>query len=625
MLKRFLFLIFIFTTCVCYAQDVTIDGHTIWDTEILNFNGMDEPSTAPLGDARIYFDSTANKLKVSENAGSYTNLLLTQEEIDDYIDALINDADSVHTLITITYDDVNDAMDFVVNDDLSLYDNSTSGFLTSESDTLDDVCATTDQKMTLSGAYNSDLGEYVPFEFPNSTSSFYFSSASSNNLYLLGPASQNLTFGILADVGWDGLGSWTPSISWNAHFTDDIVYEDVGGTNGLIMRINPGTLQLQVSGDTDDYIKFQTVSNIPEITTVGDCNLKITSSGGTIDFGDDNLTSTGTIEGATITESGVAVLNTGEYQETHASEHAVGGADTVFPADPNADKFLKWNDTAGNLEWADVSASTDRLTSTNSTLILSDDGSHQTLTGNLGNLKLDAATYIEPLKDFSIANGWKMRNGYVRIGDGGTVNYADGDGDLYVEDELEVDGNAVFDGLVTLRDGSYLYLYEDMIFEGGEPLAFTNKGMQYYRAYILWQDMPTGQNDYLNIVTLTGSEAVSGNIIITDDSGKGKDFGHNADDDPILFIQSNWDTGRENCYIAFWHDQTDANVEAGAGDLNLTPPAGQAVVVSNGLVIPSGTTPSPDVEGALFLDTDASTNGALVIYSNGAWRTVASW
>ena len=40
-------------------------------------------------------------------------------------------------------------------------------------------------------------------------------------------------------------------------------------------------------------------------------------------------------------------------EETHASEHAVGGADTVFPADPNADKFLKWNDTGGAIEWAD--------------------------------------------------------------------------------------------------------------------------------------------------------------------------------------------------------------------------------------------------------------------------------
>jgi len=40
----------------------------------------------------------------------------TQEEVDDFVNALIKDADSVHTRITITYDDVNNAFDFVVDD-----------------------------------------------------------------------------------------------------------------------------------------------------------------------------------------------------------------------------------------------------------------------------------------------------------------------------------------------------------------------------------------------------------------------------------------------------------------------------------------------------------------------------
>ncbi|MBA7575797.1 hypothetical protein ES708_17633 [subsurface metagenome] len=41
---------------------------------------------------------------------------LTQEEVDDYINALIKDEDSVHTRITITYDDTDNAFDFVVDD-----------------------------------------------------------------------------------------------------------------------------------------------------------------------------------------------------------------------------------------------------------------------------------------------------------------------------------------------------------------------------------------------------------------------------------------------------------------------------------------------------------------------------
>jgi len=39
----------------------------------------------------------------------------TQEETDDWVDALLNDADSVHAGITVTYDDPNNAMDFVVD------------------------------------------------------------------------------------------------------------------------------------------------------------------------------------------------------------------------------------------------------------------------------------------------------------------------------------------------------------------------------------------------------------------------------------------------------------------------------------------------------------------------------
>jgi len=73
-----------------------------------------------------------------------------------------------------------------------------------------------------------------------------------------------------------------------------------------------------------------------------------------------------------------------------------------------------------------------------------------------------------------------------------------------------------------------------------------------------------------------------------------------------------------------YSDGTDGVIDA-TTDINLNPGAGRSVTITNGLVIPSGTTPLPAVEGALFLDTDASANGTLVCYSNGVWRTVASW
>jgi len=39
--------------------------------------------------------------------------------------------------------------------------------------------------------------------------------------------------------------------------------------------------------------------------------------------------------------------------EDHSALHGVGGADTIFPPDPNADKYLMWDDTSGQLSWED--------------------------------------------------------------------------------------------------------------------------------------------------------------------------------------------------------------------------------------------------------------------------------
>jgi hypothetical protein len=41
-----------------------------------------------------------------------------------------------------------------------------------------------------------------------------------------------------------------------------------------------------------------------------------------------------------------------------------------------------------------------------------------------------------------------------------------------------------------------------------------------------------------------------------------------------------------------------------------------------GLIIPSGTAPTPATVGAIFLDTDASANGSIYCYANGGWRKV---
>jgi len=41
----------------------------------------------------------------------------------------------------------------------------------------------------------------------------------------------------------------------------------------------------------------------------------------------------------------------------HKANHAVGGTDSVFPPDPGADKFLKFNNTSNAIEWNDAGSS----------------------------------------------------------------------------------------------------------------------------------------------------------------------------------------------------------------------------------------------------------------------------
>lgn len=75
---------------------------------------------------------------------------------------------------------------------------------------------------------------------------------------------------------------------------------------GIIISLTDatdGTVDLMTNNDTDDYIQISTTTNQPLINFVG-CNGKITAATGTIDFDNENLTTTGTLgSGATTVTS----------------------------------------------------------------------------------------------------------------------------------------------------------------------------------------------------------------------------------------------------------------------------------------------------------------------------------
>lgn len=99
---------------------------------------------------------------------------------------------------------------------------------------------------------------------------------------------------------------------------------------------------------------------------------------GIIEIADDTEALAGTDTGKAVTPAGVKIYGDSVYEpkdtnilksteqnagtditadleeESHASEHAVSAADTVFPADPGEDKYLMWDDDPGALVWSTV-------------------------------------------------------------------------------------------------------------------------------------------------------------------------------------------------------------------------------------------------------------------------------
>jgi hypothetical protein len=63
-----------------------------------------------------------------------TDTQLTEEQVEDFVGGMLTG--NTETLITVDYQDGDGTIDFVVEDDLSLYDNTTSGFISAEVDEI---------------------------------------------------------------------------------------------------------------------------------------------------------------------------------------------------------------------------------------------------------------------------------------------------------------------------------------------------------------------------------------------------------------------------------------------------------------------------------------------------------
>ena len=309
----------------------------------------------------------------------------TEEEIEDFAGGMLG---GTETHITVTYQDATNDIDFVV-DPGSVVGAVTEGAYKDSTVTSADV---KDGELELADMNNLNVfadEDVLTYESGNGGG---FEGMTIDELLA------NATEGAYADSSVTGSDIKDDSVDSGDYNTDSIDNEHVNWTD-IDYLSNEGKL---VVGDNESTNENNLIAFVADANGAGnqiletDGNLYYNPSSGTItstafsgdgsaltdvaaDTGDSatNFFNGGTLEldygglginasafsgflkvsGGTTSaldpDAGTDVTADLE-EETHASEHAVGGADTVFPADPDADKVLMWDDDPGELIFTDV-------------------------------------------------------------------------------------------------------------------------------------------------------------------------------------------------------------------------------------------------------------------------------
>ncbi|MHC4620805.1 MAG: hypothetical protein ACYTEQ_23920, partial [Planctomycetota bacterium] len=105
---------------------------------------------------------------------------------------------------------------------------------------------------------------------------------------------------------------------------------------------------------------------------------------------------------------------------------------------------------------------------------------------------------------------------------------------------------------------------------------------------------------------IMGLSTVSRNLVVCEYADIATDWTHAQSTNPTVYIQSS-DATTVADYLALYHDQTDANVASGAGNIVLTP-AGGGVSLADDIELQLGSTP----DNALVHDTGQTVNALIL-------------
>lgn len=181
--------------------DFTLTGQDITASLVsgsIDETKLDTSVNASLDLADSALQSGDNISALTNDAG-YITATLTNEQVQDIAGGMF--ASNTETLITATYQDIDGTIDLVVNDDLSLYDNTTSGFITASS-------TNTLTNKTISVSQVTELSNLTDAE---------------------GAQLENINAVTISNTQWGYLGATNQGVAT----TDDVTFSDITYTTAI--------------------------------------------------------------------------------------------------------------------------------------------------------------------------------------------------------------------------------------------------------------------------------------------------------------------------------------------------------------------------------------------------------
>ncbi len=279
---------------------------------------------------------------------------------------------------------------------------------------------------------------------------------------------------------------------------DDITFDTTDG--GFIFAptdATDGTVDFMTNNDTDDYIQISTGTNQPVINFVG-CNGKITAASGTIDFDNENLTTTGTLTVGAFSLTSLTLTN---------GETVSNGTDGTLTVSGNASgQILDVLDSGTSNSDATLSLSADAAADNGDVWRLTSDGGTNSLFFE-NNTSGSQATIMS-----LTTNGILTLTGALTLSNSETISNAT-DATIRLTASGSADPTAeVYSGNTTDGD-STLLLTADADADAGDRMAISHDGAT---NSMLFMSDTSSADTLATIMTLakTGLLTLTGNLVL---------------------------------------------------------------------------------------------------------------